>query len=48
MTVKAKVFARIEADQTSGDASWTPMQAKASCVMPYVMQMATRWPMAMR
>lgn len=29
MTVKAKVFARIEADQTSGDASWTPMQAKA-------------------
>ena len=29
MTVKAKVFARIEAEQTSGDASWTPMQAKA-------------------
>jgi hypothetical protein len=29
MTVKAKVFARIEAEQTNGDASWTPLQQKA-------------------
>lgn len=29
MTVKAKVFARIEAEQVSGAASWTPMQQKA-------------------
>lgn len=29
MTVKAKIFARIEAEQTSGDASWTPVLAKA-------------------
>jgi hypothetical protein len=29
MTVKAKVFARIEAEQTNGDVSWTPLQQKA-------------------
>lgn len=33
MTVKAKIFARIEAEQVSGDAAWTPMQAKAMALV---------------